>query len=132
MKFSKTDCWIFLSIPDSEDGGDLENLLDIADAINNSVPECREIEVAINKGLETQIILIKDGKFLLTPKFQQFIKGAFTQNGSHVSLIDTLHKKMISWCEGPVNYTPYKLTDEAFENAHHAYLKSFSEAYNKP
>lgn len=132
MKFSKTDCWIYLSIPNSETGGDLKKLIEIADAIKNSVPECQEIEVAINKGLETQVVFIDNGKFILTSKFQQFIKGAFKKNGHPASLIKILHNKMASWSEEPVEHKPYKLSDDEFENARTGYLKAFSEAYKKP
>jgi hypothetical protein len=131
IKFSRTDCWIFLSIPNSEAGGDLEKVLEIADAINNSIPERRQIEDSINKGLQNQIIFIDKGKFVLTPKFQQFIKGAFKKNGSPISLIEILYNKMLSWCEQPMECKAFKLTDDNFENAHIAYLKSFSEAYKK-
>lgn len=131
MNFSKTDCWILLSIPNSDTGGDLEKLIEIADAINNSIPECEEIEAAINKGLETQVIIMDNGNFILTPEFQQFIKGAFKKNGHPKSLIEILHDKMSSWPGEAVKYKAYKLTEDEFENAHMAYLKAFSEAYKK-
>ena len=128
-KFSKADCWIFLSVPQNKTGGDLEKVIEVADAINNRIPERREIIVAMNKGLRAKIIIREGEKFVLTHEFQSFMDRVFKQNGAPHSIIDALYSRMKDWPDEVAPAGNFELSEEEYRKARYAFKKNFSNAY---
>ncbi|MEQ6119200.1 hypothetical protein [Reichenbachiella sp. MALMAid0571] len=118
IEFDQTDCWILLSIPLEKEGCDLPELIGIADMLNHSIPSKLEIETAITKGIQSETVCLKEGRFMLCLLFKEIFDKVIKGRGGIFSLVEKIEKKLNSYEFEQHNISAFKLTQKEYDSAY--------------
>lgn len=131
IEFDQTDCWVLLSIPTTNQGGGLTEIIGLADMLNHSIPTSLEIEVAITKGIQAEVLSLNNNHFVLSTSFRTLIEQLKNGKGGRFTLIDKLNKKLSSQGFEQKNIETFELSKSEHETAYNNYIDCFHNVSNE-
>ncbi|MCL6592122.1 MAG: hypothetical protein K6U80_19515 [Firmicutes bacterium] len=131
--FQDSDIWILLSIihTHGNKGASLEDLIRGADYINKTIPTISEIEGAINRFLESGIINIVNGKFILTDATMKDYEAISQKTKSYLEQWDLLEKLLIKKHFKKQKFIKYIITNDIYKEAYEKYHDKFNRLTQK-
>ncbi|NQZ76699.1 MAG: hypothetical protein HRT61_11475 [Ekhidna sp.] len=125
VKFTRDDCWIFLSIPNTKEGGLLYEIVGMSDALDHAIPSESEMRIGLSKGIQAGFVEKKGNRFHYTSKFKQLHFEVFNSKGGLFTKIETLFKLLNKSPYLKVNDFEVKFESKEYEKACWEYSEFF-------
>ena len=126
-RFLSSDAWIFISLNPTETGATLESILAAADWINHAIPTQAEIEGAVNRFMQADLLHMKADKFFLTERGLGLYRAIMDKKGAILKHWKKM-EKLLNETDLPVLAAEeFHLPSSQLEDAYQRYIKRFSK-----
>ncbi|MEP2025784.1 MAG: hypothetical protein ABJH98_12125 [Reichenbachiella sp.] len=126
IKFTNTDAWILMGFPINDEGVSLSELIGRCDAINHAIPTKGEIEIALTKGVQSDIVVQDGNRFKLSNEFVPLYEEVYKSKGG-LFAFENLHKKLKKLIINQSNDLRISLSDKEFKLACEEYTEQWTK-----
>ena len=120
IDFSWSDAWILMSL---SGGSSLTEIITGADMINRAIPTHKEIETALVKLINANVLKVSDGQYTLSKEVQRDLDELKDKPGGLFTLVDKSEKYLRKKKFKRVLATGFKLDEAALDSAYKEYKK---------
>ena len=131
IKFLHCDHWILMTIPINKDGVDLEGIIGRADAINHAIPTDEEIEGAITRCLQANIIKKIDDKYVFTDNYLKIFDKLWEKSKNVFDMWKIVEEYLSKSDLKKMNSDELKLKLNESSIAHKKYSETFWKMYKE-
>jgi len=124
ISFTAEDCWIIISLPLSEKGVDLSELIERADMINHAIPTKKEIEIALTKGIQCGLVIVSNGRYQLNKLHKLIFEKVYLKKGGLFAMSSSLYNELNSYKLEVINEVEIAISAKVYQSAIEDYLGS--------
>jgi hypothetical protein len=122
--FTTEDCCIIISLPLSDKGATLSEIIARADMINHAIPTKMEIEVALTKGIQSGLVSVSDDRYQLNEKHKLLFEKVYSKQGGLFSITSNLYNELNSQKFEVINEVEVSISAKEYKSAIEDYLGS--------
>jgi hypothetical protein len=128
VTFTHNDAWILYAIPPRVEDCPLSEIIARADFVNHAIPNKREIESALTKGLRVGLLERSPNGVRYVQNHREKVSSVTQKPRRAMDAWDALHKFLSKQIWEQTSDDDFLLTDAAVEAAYQEYLERIKRA----